>query len=74
MVDRVSLPFLNALAERALVADGVVGTMRRAQDLSLDQFAGLEGYDEIRNVTRPDVAGAGAVETDTLGVARAGCC
>ncbi|HEY3609823.1 MAG TPA: methionine synthase, partial [Pseudonocardiaceae bacterium] len=77
MVDRVSLPFLNALAERVLVADGAMGTMLQAQDLSLDDFAGLEGCNEILNVTRPDVvravhrayltAGADAVETNTFG-------
>src|SRR5882757_11227719 len=77
MVDRVSLPFLNALAERVLVADGAMGTMLQSQDLSLDDFAGLEGCNEILNVTRPDVvravhrayltAGADAVETNTFG-------
>src|SRR4030081_3355398 len=77
MVDRVSLPFLNALAERVLVADGAMGTMLQAQDLGLDDFAGLDGCNEILNVTRPDVvstahrgylgAGADAVETNTFG-------
>jgi methionine synthase I (cobalamin-dependent) len=77
MVDRVSLPLLNAMAERVLVADGAMGTMLQAQDLSLDDFAGLEGCNEILNVTRPDVvaavhrgylaAGADAVETNTFG-------
>ncbi len=54
-----------------------MGTMLQSQDLSLDDFAGLEGCNEILNVTRPDVvravhrayltAGADAVETNTFG-------
>jgi 5-methyltetrahydrofolate--homocysteine methyltransferase len=77
MVDRVSSPFLDALAQRVLVADGAMGTMLQSQDLSLDDFAGLEGCNEILNVTRPDVvravhrgyleAGSDAVETNTFG-------
>ncbi|HEX4724687.1 MAG TPA: homocysteine S-methyltransferase family protein, partial [Pseudonocardiaceae bacterium] len=77
MVDRVSLPFLDALAERVLVVDGAMGTMLQSQDLDLDDFAGLEGCNEILNVTRPDVvgavhrgylaAGADAIETNTFG-------
>jgi 5-methyltetrahydrofolate--homocysteine methyltransferase len=77
MVDRVSSPFLDALARRVLVADGAMGTMLQSQDLSLDDFAGLEGCNEILNVTRPDVvravhrgyltAGSDAVETNTFG-------
>ncbi|MHC8506058.1 methionine synthase [Pseudonocardia artemisiae] len=55
-----------------------MGTMLQAVDLSLDDFAGLEGCNEILNDTRPDVvrhihrayfeAGADAVETNTFGV------
>jgi 5-methyltetrahydrofolate--homocysteine methyltransferase len=77
MADRVSSPFLTALAERVLVADGAMGTMLQSRDLSLADFAGLEGCNEILNVTRPDVvravhrdylaAGADAVETNTFG-------
>jgi 5-methyltetrahydrofolate--homocysteine methyltransferase len=69
---------LTALHDRVLVADGAVGTMLQAADLSLDDFAGLEGCNEILNVTRPDVvrqvhrqyleAGADLVETNTFGV------
>jgi 5-methyltetrahydrofolate--homocysteine methyltransferase len=58
MVDRVSPPFLDVLAERVLVVDGATGTTLKAQDLGLDDFAGLDGCDEILNVTRPDVVGA----------------
>jgi UPF0716 family protein affecting phage T7 exclusion len=51
--------------------------MLQAADLSLDDFEGLEGCNEILNVSRPDVvksvhdayyrAGADAVETNTFG-------
>ena len=64
-------------AERIVVADGAMGTMLQAADLALDDFAGLEGCNEILNDTRPDVvrgihrayfeAGADAVETNTFG-------
>ncbi|HEV2783296.1 MAG TPA: homocysteine S-methyltransferase family protein, partial [Actinophytocola sp.] len=50
--------FLSALSQRVLVADGAMGTMLQAADLSLDDFAGLEGCNEILNVTRPDVVRA----------------
>src|ERR687890_2068400 len=73
--------FLAALDERVLVADGAMGTMLQDAgergDLVLDDFAGLEGCNEILNDTRPDVvagihrayfaAGADAVETNTFG-------
>src|SRR5579875_680819 len=68
---------LDALAERVLVADGAMGTMLQAADLTLDDFTGFEGCNEILNVTRPDVvrsihdayyrAGADMVETNTFG-------
>jgi 5-methyltetrahydrofolate--homocysteine methyltransferase len=70
-------PLLHALADRVLIADSAMGTMLQAADLSLDDFAGLEGCNEILNVTRPDVvadihranlaAGADAIETNTFG-------
>jgi 5-methyltetrahydrofolate--homocysteine methyltransferase len=68
---------LAALAERVVVADGAMGTMIQAADLSLDDFEGHEGCNEVLNVTRPDVirgihaayfeAGCDAVETNTFG-------
>ena len=68
---------LDALKERVVVADGAMGTMLQAADLNIDDFAGLEGCNEILNVTRPDVvrgvhdayfrAGSDAVETNTFG-------
>ncbi|PFG16704.1 methionine synthase (B12-dependent) [Propionicimonas paludicola] len=66
-----------ALADRVLVADGGMGTMLQGRDLTLADFQGLEGCNEILNVTRPDVvadihrayfaAGADCVETNTFG-------
>ncbi|MEU6270263.1 methionine synthase [Saccharopolyspora shandongensis] len=79
MADRQNDPsgFLSALGERVLVADGGMGTALQAFDLTLDDFANLEGCNEILNVTRPDVvssiyrgyleAGSDAIETNTFG-------
>ena len=77
MPDHASSPLLDALATRVVVADGAMGTALQAHDLSLDDFGGLDGCNEIVNVTRPDVvrgihrtyleAGADAVETNTFG-------
>ncbi|MGI8682966.1 MAG: methionine synthase, partial [Mycobacteriales bacterium] len=68
---------LQAVTERVVVADGAMGTMLQAHDLSIDDFAGLEGCNEILNVTRPDVVrgvhdaylavGVDVVETNTFG-------
>ncbi|MDN6812002.1 MAG: methionine synthase, partial [Acidipropionibacterium jensenii] len=67
----------SALGSRLLILDGAMGTMLQAADLSLDDFDGLEGCNEILNVTRPDViseihdrylaAGADLIETNTFG-------
>ena len=67
----------RALAERVVVADGAMGTMLQAAPLTLDDFEGHEGCNEILNVTRPDVVrgvhdayfevGVDAVETNTFG-------
>ena len=83
--DLATLPlqgrFLDAVTERVVIADGAMGTMLQDAgergDLVLDDFAGLEGCNEILNDTRPDVvagihrayfaAGADAVETNTFG-------
>jgi 5-methyltetrahydrofolate--homocysteine methyltransferase len=66
-----------ALAERVVVADGAMGTMLQASDATADDFAGLEGCNEILNATRPDIissvhrayleAGADCVTTNTFG-------
>ncbi|HEY7010872.1 MAG TPA: homocysteine S-methyltransferase family protein, partial [Jatrophihabitantaceae bacterium] len=68
---------LDALRERVVVGDGAMGTMLQAADLTLDDFEGHEGCNEILNATRPDVvrgvhdayfaAGSDAVETNTFG-------
>ena len=69
---------LDALADRILIADGAMGTMLQAADLDVDDdFQGLEGCNEVLNVTRPDVvrgvheayfaAGSDCVETNTFG-------
>src|SRR3954447_1056733 len=76
-LDGVPSPLISALSERVLVADGAMGTMLQAADLTLDDFDGHEGCNEVLNVTRPDVvrgvheaylrAGADCVETNTFG-------
>jgi 5-methyltetrahydrofolate--homocysteine methyltransferase len=68
---------MDTLSERVVIADGAMGTMLQAADLTLDDFDGLEGCNEVLNDTRPDVvrtihrayfeAGADAVETNTFG-------
>ncbi len=66
-----------ALSRRVVVADGAMGTMLQAADPSLDDFEGLEGCNEVLNVTRPDIVravhrayfevGVDCVETNTFG-------
>ncbi|MBF5002320.1 homocysteine S-methyltransferase family protein, partial [Nocardia sp. BSTN01] len=68
---------LDTLRRRVVIGDGAMGTTLQAADLTLDDFRGLEGCNEILNETRPDVlrhihrayfeAGADAVETNTFG-------
>ncbi|WP_280421236.1 methionine synthase [Nocardia carnea] len=68
---------LDTLSRRVVIGDGAMGTMLQAVDLTLDDFRGLEGCNEILNDTRPEVlrdihrayfeAGADAVETNTFG-------
>ncbi|MBW0017954.1 MAG: methionine synthase [Mycobacterium sp.] len=74
---RYDTDLLDTLAARVVVGDGAMGTQLQAADLTLDDFRGLEGCNEILNETRPDVletihrgyfeAGADAVETNTFG-------
>jgi 5-methyltetrahydrofolate--homocysteine methyltransferase len=69
--------FRAALSSRVVVADGGMGTMLQEADPSLDDFEGLEGCNEILNVTRPDIVraihsayfevGIDCVETNTFG-------
>src|SRR5215471_19478424 len=68
---------LDVVSERVLVADGGMGTMLQAADITLDDFQGHEGCNEILCETRPDVvkgihdayfaAGADCVETNSFG-------
>jgi len=70
-------PILAALAERVLICDGAMGTMIQRAGLTLSDFAGKDGCNEILCRTRPDViaeihrqyfaAGADIVETNTFG-------
>jgi 5-methyltetrahydrofolate--homocysteine methyltransferase len=70
-------PLLSAMRERVIVADGAMGTMLQAADLTIDDFQDLEGCNEILNVTRPDVVagvhrayfdvGVDCVESNTFG-------
>ena len=67
----------RALAAGTVIADGAMGTMLQAADPSLEDFQGLEGCNEILNVTRPDLVrsvhdkylevGVDAIETNTFG-------
>ena len=67
----------DALGHRVLIADGAMGTMLQAADLTLDDFQGHEGCNEVLNVTRPDVVrgvhdaylavGVDCIETNTFG-------
>ena len=67
----------SALSHRVVIADGAMGTMLQSYELTLDDFAQLEGCNEILNLTRPDVVraihdayfdvGVDAVETNTFG-------
>lgn len=66
-----------ALAERTVIADGAMGTMLQAANPTLEDFQGLEGCNEILNVSRPDIVravhreyldvGVDAIETNTFG-------
>ncbi|HEY6740956.1 MAG TPA: homocysteine S-methyltransferase family protein, partial [Lapillicoccus sp.] len=77
MSGSVESTLLTTLRQRPVVADGATGTMLQAAELTLDDFEGLEGCNEILNVTRPDVVrdihaayfdvGCDAVETNTFG-------
>jgi 5-methyltetrahydrofolate--homocysteine methyltransferase len=69
--------FRAAMATRVLVADGAMGTMLQSAAPTLDDFEGLEGCNEILNVSRPDIVrsvhdayfavGVDCVETNTFG-------
>ena len=66
-----------ALEQRVVVADGAMGTMLQASPVTLGDFDGHEGCNEILNLTRPDVvrsihdgylaAGVDCITTNTFG-------
>ena len=68
---------LDALQERVVIADGAMGTMLQHYEPTLDDYQGLEGCNEILNVSRPDLVGRihddylavgiDAIETNTFG-------
>ena len=68
---------LDAAAQRAIVLDGATGTGIQTMDLPLSDFDGLEGCNEILNLSCPQAvqalhaayleAGADAVLTNTFG-------
>jgi 5-methyltetrahydrofolate--homocysteine methyltransferase len=72
-----SISLRQALHERVVISDGAMGTMLQQADLTLDDFDGFEGCNEILNVTRPDVVrdvhdaylavGTDCVGTNTFG-------
>lgn len=67
----------RAMAIRAVIADGAMGTMLQAANPTLEDFQHHEGCNEILNVTRPDIVrsvhdaylsvGVDAIETNTFG-------
>ena len=69
--------FLELCQEKVVVFDGAMGTQIQARDLTADDYWGQEGFNEILNLSRPDIiaeihasyydAGADAVETNTFG-------
>ncbi len=70
----------QALTERVVIADGAMGSMLQGVDLTLEDFQGHEGCNEILSVSRPDVlrsihdayfaVGVDCVETNTFGTNR----
>ena len=72
-----SQQLMKELGERVIIADGAMGTMLQDAAPSLEDFQGLEGCNEILNVTRPDIiesihnayfdTGVDCVETNTFG-------
>ncbi len=71
--------FLDTLKERIVVFDGAMGTNIQVQNLTPDDFGGLDGCNEYLVVTKPEAiekvhagfldAGCDVIETDTFGAA-----
>jgi 5-methyltetrahydrofolate--homocysteine methyltransferase len=81
-ISTLPMPFrsqqlIKELGERVIIADGAMGTMLQDAAPSLEDFQGLEGCNEILNVSRPDIiesihdayfdTGVDAIETNTFG-------
>lgn len=72
-----SQQLLDAMTSRVVIADGAMGTQLQDHAPTLDDYQGLEGCNEILNVSRPDIVraihdayfetGIDAVETNTFG-------
>lgn len=71
--------FLDTLKDRIVVFDGAMGTNIQVQNLTPDDFGGLDGCNEYLVVTKPEAVekvhagflevGCDVVETDTFGAA-----
>ncbi|HKP45315.1 MAG TPA: homocysteine S-methyltransferase family protein, partial [Pyrinomonadaceae bacterium] len=69
--------FLDTLRERIVVFDGAMGTNIQVQNLTADDFGGLDGCNEYLVITKPEAVekvhagflevGCDVVETDTFG-------
>src|SRR5688500_968448 len=69
--------FLDTLAERIIVFDGAMGTNIQVQNLTPDDFEGLDGCNEYLVVTKPEAiekvhagfleVGCDVIETDSFG-------
>jgi 5-methyltetrahydrofolate--homocysteine methyltransferase len=72
--------FRHCLRERVLIFDGAMGTSIQDRNLTLDDFEGKDGCNEILVLTRPQVireihagflaVGCDAIETNTFGASR----
>ena len=71
--------FLDTLKQRIVVFDGAMGTNIQVQNLTADDFGGLDGCNEYLVVTKPEAVervhagflevGCDVIETDTFGAA-----
>src|SRR6476659_5236947 len=69
--------FLQTLRERIVVFDGAMGTNIQSQNLTPDDFGGLDGCNEYLVVTKPEAiekvhagfleVGCDVIETDSFG-------
>ncbi len=74
------MTFRDAIAQRVLVFDGAMGTQIQGERLTLSDFGGKEGANDLLTLTRPDLieaihgryfaVGCDVVETNTFGSSR----